>query len=57
MSNRRSESEATINAQKMALINIYVITLFRFPPKVVTINVPITGEKKIGVKKDTPNSP
>jgi hypothetical protein len=36
---------------------MYIIVLFRFPPKAVTSKVPMTGEKKIGVKNETPNSP
>lgn len=54
---RKSENDAMTSAQKIALISIYAIILLLLPPKVVNKSVPITGEKKIGVKKETPNSP
>ena len=57
MSIRKSDSEAKANAQNTALISIKVIIRFLFPPNVVTSKVPMTGEKKIGVKNETPNSP
>lgn len=43
--------------QNTALINIYIITFFLFPPSTITNRVPMTGENIKGVKNDTPNSP
>ena len=54
---RKSDNDAIARAQKIALISMYAIIRFRLPPNVVSNKVPIIGEKKIGVKKETPNSP